>query len=194
MKQKKYFSLLCVVALVAEWSFPSVSYANERESGILITDPAAIASTLSAREPTAQTPYPIAFLAEPGDEYGKPLARKHEQKKPVHRFISGGIVVATAYSSTVDQTDNSPCITANGFNVCEHNVEDVIAANFLPMGTRVRFPELYGDRIFTVRDRMNKRFSDRVDFWKKSRADAKRFGVKRVRIEIVSDRLASAER
>ena len=93
-------------------------------------------------------------------------------------------IVMTAYSSTVDQTDASPCITANGFNVCEHNQENVIAANFLPFGTKIRMPEIYGNRVFTVQDRMNRRYWYRGDVWLKSRESAKQFGVKYAKIEI----------
>lgn len=91
----------------------------------------------------------------------------------------------TAYNSEVAQTDDSPCITANGFNVCEHGIEDTIAANFLPMGTKVRIPDLFGDRIFVVRDRMNKRYSSRVDIWMKDRTSAINFGVKVAKIEVL---------
>lgn len=91
----------------------------------------------------------------------------------------------TAYNSDPAQTDDTPCITANGFDVCAHNQEDTIAANFLKFGTKVRIPELYGDRIFIVRDRMNKRYSDRVDIWMKEKTDARQFGVKVAKIEIV---------
>ena len=90
-----------------------------------------------------------------------------------------------SYSSDVYQTDASPCITANGFNVCEHGEEDTIAANFLKFGTRVRIPELFGDRIFYVRDRMNARYPERVDIWMKDYINAKQFGVKYAVIEIV---------
>ena len=94
-------------------------------------------------------------------------------------------VVATAYSSTVDQTDDTPCITANGFNVCENNKENVIAANFLPFGTRVRFPQL-GKQIYEVHDRMNERYGyGRVDLWLKSRERAKEFGVRVLQMEIL---------
>lgn len=102
-------------------------------------------------------------------------------------------VTVTAYSSTVDQTDSTPCITANGFNVCEHNKENIIAANFLPFGTRVRMPGLYGDKIFTVQDRMNRRYAYRVDIWMKTREKAKNFGVKYTSLEIVSEQLAMTE-
>jgi len=91
----------------------------------------------------------------------------------------------TAYNSEAGQTDDSPCITANGFNVCKHGIEDTIAANFLPMGTKVKIPELYGDRVFVVRDRMNKKHPNRVDVWMKNRSDALKFGVKVAKIQVI---------
>ena len=91
----------------------------------------------------------------------------------------------TAYNSEVGQCDDSPCITANGFNVCKHGIEDTIAANFLTFGTKVRIPALFGDRIFIVRDRMNERYSSRVDVWMLEKQDAKKFGVKRAVIEVL---------
>lgn len=98
-----------------------------------------------------------------------------------------GYHVLTAYTSEVAQTDSSPCITANGFNVCRHGQEDTIAANFLKFGTKVRIPELFGDRIFVVRDRMNRRHAERVDVWMKQKPDALKFGVRKARIEIVEE-------
>ncbi len=91
----------------------------------------------------------------------------------------------TAYSSTVDQCDATPCITANGFDLCAHNQEDVIAANFLPFGTKVRIPEYFGDRIFTVQDRMNARYYYRADVWLKTRAEAKKFGLVYTKLEVI---------
>ena len=91
----------------------------------------------------------------------------------------------TAYNSDPRQTDDTPCITANGFDVCEHGIEDTIAANFLKFGTKVMIPELFGDRIFIVRDRMNKRFPNRVDIWMKEYNDAKQFGVKTAKIYVI---------
>ncbi len=101
------------------------------------------------------------------------------------------IVVATAYSSSVEETDSDPCTTANGFNVCKNNIENVIAANFLPFGTRVRIPELYGDRTFTVHDRMYSRYGNgRIDVWLKTKQSARQFGVKRIKMEVVEDQVA----
>jgi 3D (Asp-Asp-Asp) domain-containing protein len=93
--------------------------------------------------------------------------------------------VMTAYNSEVGQTDESPCITANGFNVCKHGQEDTIAANFLKFGTKVKIPELYGDRVFTVRDRMNAKHPNRVDIWMKDRSSAIKFGVKTAKIQVL---------
>jgi len=88
-------------------------------------------------------------------------------------------IPVTAYSSTVDQCDDDPFITANG----DYVYDGGIAANFLPMGTKVRIPELYGDKIFTVNDRMNARYHYRADIWMPTREQAIQFGVQYVTIE-----------
>ena len=99
-------------------------------------------------------------------------------------------VTITAYSSTVDQCDSTPCITANGFDLCDNYAEyeavDTIAANFLKFGTQVRLPELLGNKVLVVRDRMNARYNgkNRIDVWMPTREMAKEFGVKRVKMEI----------
>jgi 3D (Asp-Asp-Asp) domain-containing protein len=93
-------------------------------------------------------------------------------------------VTVTAYSSAIDQCDADPCVTASGLNVCRHNQEDVVAANFLPFGAVVKMPEIFGNRIFTVQDRMNARYTERIDVWFRSREAAREFGVQRVLVEI----------
>ncbi|MFA6428818.1 MAG: hypothetical protein WCW02_04795 [Candidatus Buchananbacteria bacterium] len=94
-------------------------------------------------------------------------------------------VVATAYSSSVEETDNTPCITANGFDVCENNEVNVVAANFLPFGTKIKIPELYGEKFLVVQDRMNARYkTGRIDIWHPSKDEAVHFGVKVLQIEV----------
>ncbi|MFW0862751.1 MAG: hypothetical protein ACKKL6_04185 [Candidatus Komeilibacteria bacterium] len=95
-------------------------------------------------------------------------------------------ITVTAYNSLPWQTDDTPCITASGMDICERNAEDIIATNFayLPYGTRVKFPDLFGDKIFRVEDRMNKRYYQRADIWMKDYADAKAFGRRQTRMEI----------
>lgn len=90
-------------------------------------------------------------------------------------------VTTTAYSSTIDQTDDTPFITAKNTFVRD----GVVAANFLPFGTRIRIPQIFGDKVFIVEDRMNKRYWKRIDIWMKSRSLAKNYGIKYVQVEIV---------
>ena len=98
-------------------------------------------------------------------------------RDPVERVT----VVATAYNSLVWQTDSTPNITASGTRT-RHGV---IATNFLPIGTNVRFPDAYGSTVFVVEDRMNRRYGHgRVDIWMESYPDAKIFGAKRLTMEI----------
>jgi 3D (Asp-Asp-Asp) domain-containing protein len=101
------------------------------------------------------------------------------------KAVRSGYYDMTAYNSEVAQTNDQPCITANGFDLCEHWTEDTVAANFLKFGTRIRIPDLFGDRVFVVRDRMNKRYQHRVDIWMKEKQDALNFGIKYARIEIL---------
>lgn len=90
-------------------------------------------------------------------------------------------VIVTAYSSTVDQTDDTPFITASGSWVRE----GIVAANFVPMGTRIMLPELYGKKVFIVEDRMHPRKKYQVDIWFASYTEAKNFGAKLVNVEIL---------
>jgi 3D (Asp-Asp-Asp) domain-containing protein len=91
----------------------------------------------------------------------------------------------SAYNSEAAQTDASPCITANGFNVCKHGIEDTVAANSLPFGARIRIPELFGDRVFVVRDRMNPRYKNNIDIWFKDKKQAINFGRRTATVEIL---------
>ncbi len=78
----------------------------------------------------------------------------------------------TAYSSTPDQTDSTPFITASG----EHVRDGIVASNILPFGTKVMIPSLFGSKVFTVEDRMSPRIKNTIDIWMASTASAIRFG------------------
>jgi 3D (Asp-Asp-Asp) domain-containing protein len=90
-------------------------------------------------------------------------------------------VVVTGYSSSPLETDDTPYITAFGTQVRE----GIVATNVLPFGTKIRLPEIYGDRIFIVEDRMCSDRSYNVDIWFPSSQDALNFGVKRTYVEIL---------
>ncbi|MFH0712916.1 MAG: hypothetical protein V2A55_03660 [Candidatus Jorgensenbacteria bacterium] len=85
-------------------------------------------------------------------------------------------VILTAYSSSVDETDNTPFITASGATV----EDGIIANNCLSYGTEVQIPELFGDKIFIVQDRKHSRYScNWVDVWYPSKQEAEEFGITR---------------
>lgn len=94
-------------------------------------------------------------------------------------------LTVTAYSSTPDQTDGDPLTTASGAKV-RHGI---IAHNGLPFGTKVRFPDMFGDQVFVVQDRMNARYGSRMaDLWMPSRYEAKQWGVRKVRMEVLGEK------
>ncbi|MDO8574409.1 MAG: hypothetical protein Q7R86_02180 [bacterium] len=87
----------------------------------------------------------------------------------------------TAYSSTPEETDDTPFITASGTSVRD----GVLATNLLPFGTEVMIPETFGDKVFTVEDRMHQRKINNVDVWMASRSEALQFGRKYATIVVL---------
>ena len=57
------------------------------------------------------------------------------------------------YTPSVEETDNEPCVTADGTNVCETH-ELVAASNCLPFNTLIQIDGMG----YRVADRMNKRY------------------------------------
>lgn len=106
-----------------------------------------------------------------------PIIQPNEPERVVRTIP----VVVTAYSSTESQTDSTPFITASGTLVRE----GIVAANFLPLGTRIKLPELYGDKVFVVEDRMHPRKTYQVDIWFASYWEAKSFGAKQAVVEVL---------
>ena len=90
-------------------------------------------------------------------------------------------VVLTGYSSTFDQTDGTPFITAS--NSCVR--DGIVAANFLAFGTKIQIPEIFGDKVFIVEDRMARKHSDKIDIWFPEKQLAKNFGVQEAEVVIL---------
>ncbi|MGD0976760.1 MAG: hypothetical protein ABR875_00475 [Minisyncoccia bacterium] len=107
----------------------------------------------------------------------KPVATK----KTSYSILEELTVPVTGYSSTPDQTDASPFIAADG----AHVYDGMVAANFLPFGTKIKIPEYFGDKVFTVEDRMNKRYNQKIDIWFPDRESALEFGSHTLEIQIV---------
>ncbi|MDD4409599.1 MAG: hypothetical protein PHW52_03020 [Candidatus Pacebacteria bacterium] len=108
---------------------------------------------------------------------GKEEAKKEEKEENAKKIK----VIITAYSSEEAQTDNTPLITANGSLV----QDGVVANNMLPFGTKIKIPELYGNKEFTVADRMHSKNGNyKVDIWFETKQEAIDFGVKETYIEV----------
>lgn len=111
--------------------------------------------------------------------FSAPLVPPRKKQEIIENRVR---LAVTAYSSTLDQTDSSPFITASGTRVRD----GVIAANFLPIGTKVKIPSVFGDKTFVVEDRMNRRYWHRLDIWMPSRAQALQFGIRTLEIEVLN--------
>lgn len=107
------------------------------------------------------------------DIYLKEYFANKIPKKTMH-------VTVTGYSSTNGETDGTPYLTAIGTAVRD----GIVAANFLPIGTVVRFPDKFEDKLFIVEDRMAERFGIRVDIWMSNHEEAKKFGIQYLKMEV----------
>ncbi len=113
---------------------------------------------------------------------GNSLTAITSPSNPEPQVIRELNVIVTAYSSTVMETDDTPFITAAGTMV----KEGIIANNLLPFGTKIKIPELYGDKIFIVEDRMAERKGNyHFDIWFPSYWEALNFGAKNTIVEVL---------
>lgn len=62
-------------------------------------------------------------------------------------------VIVSYYTASLDETDDTPCITADGTNICG-NEEKIVACNWLPFDTIVEIDGVD----YRVADRMNRRY------------------------------------
>ncbi len=109
------------------------------------------------------------------------------------------VLTATAYTSSMRETDSTPYITATG----ARTRVGIIAVSpdmlrTLPYGSRVRLEDLGGrgqaagrfnylfrGRVFIVEDSMHPRKHERIDVWFPDHATAIRFGVRNVRVTVL---------
>jgi len=115
-------------------------------------------------------------------DYG--LAKKSEincSVKPAPKILSLKVWL-TAYSSSPDETDDTPYITASGGKVRK----GIVATNILPLYSTIQIPEIFGDELFIVEDRMHYRKTNFVDVWMPSKEIAKEFGICQTEILIIN--------
>lgn len=188
LKHLKRALSIAVFAFIFELGFPPISLAayenyaaisngeqKPYEYGVFGAVPSVDSETMVlSREEQLHAPYGEAL----GEYAGLPI-----EEEP--QVVGEHWLTVTAYSSEPRQTDGSPFTTAWITPVRD----GVVALNFLPKGSMVRFPDLYGDKIFVVEDRMNVRYQYRADIWMYTRDEAKQFGIKYVRMEELGARV-----
>jgi 3D (Asp-Asp-Asp) domain-containing protein len=108
-------------------------------------------------------------------------------KNPGYIVRSETIRIVTAYNAgDPRQTDDTPCISANGENICKalEKGKKRCAANFVPLGSRL-YVEKIG--VCLVTDRTNKRYRNRVDIamQKDEYHKARRFGRQKLMVKII---------
>lgn len=89
-------------------------------------------------------------------------------------------ITTTAYTSRIEETDDSPFTAAWG----DHVFWGMVASNVFNKGTKIQIPDYYGDKMFSVLDTMNERYQYRLDIWMPDLKDAKTWGVRYVKIRV----------
>ena len=108
-------------------------------------------------------------------------------KNPQYIVRSETIRVVTAYNAgDPRQTDDTPCISASGENICKALAKGKkrCAANFVPLGSFL-YVEKIG--VCLVTDRTNKRYRNRVDIamQRDEYLKARRFGRQKLTVKII---------
>jgi 3D (Asp-Asp-Asp) domain-containing protein len=105
---------------------------------------------------------------------------------PKLQSVVGPVVAVTAYTSEVGQTDSTPCIGADGTDLCKRyeNGEKLCATNDHPMHSTL-VVDGYGE--CTVVDRMNSRYTGtgHVDIYLgHDTPAAKQWGIRHLKVAI----------
>lgn len=189
---------IAVLAMVVTLTSTNVQAAHA--SDVLPTPPSWVTDSLESDDTTQERGIvvppaaPVMSVANAIDQMSpaaKPAKKKWNtvnapdlttpvqySKEPAARTIR---VPTSAYNSEPGQTDASPFTTADGTQVRD----GIVAANFLPHGTRIRIPDYFGDKVFEVHDRMNARYTYKIDIWMINKSDAFKWGVRNVKVEIL---------
>lgn len=94
---------------------------------------------------------------------------------PVVQTITAEV---TAYSSSVDETDDTPNLNAAGTRP-DHG--SIACPRYYELGTEFIIEGIH----YTCDDRMARRFPDRFDIWMESKEKALEHGVKTMEVQVV---------
>jgi 3D (Asp-Asp-Asp) domain-containing protein len=131
-----------------------------------------------------------AFISDPVGQWEVAAVTVPHGKRvsvAIYEEVSKTVREATAYNvGEPNQTDGSPCITADGTNACDELAQDekICAANNLPLGTKLY---VKGFGICTVKDRMNSRYESRIDLAMQvhEKERAVKFGLQNLEVSVL---------
>ena len=129
---------------------------------------------------------PISLISSHDTPVQSSMQSSNRSREP-YLVVSETVREVTAYNAgDPSQTDDDPCISANGENICAvlKAGHKRCAANFVPFGTMLKIDK-YG--VCMVTDRMNKRYKNRVDvaMLKHEKNKALRFGLQKLNVQIL---------
>ena len=143
--------------------------------------------------------YASIMTASQSDEDKDELVMNETTLTPANSPLGGNGYVArrtytvqvSGYNSEVAQTDSSPWIGSAGTymrdGVVAANIIDAYGRN-IPHFTKIKFKDcgsIPNDKIFSVEDRLNKRYTRNVDVWFAHKADALKLGRRSCQIEVL---------
>ncbi|GEM_PF-5641672 len=137
----------------------------------------------------ATTPYDEVLISQ-----GQATSHEFGSEMPNYRVVATHRVVATAYNSRRNQTDNTPWRTASNRLVRDGD----IACNFLPLGTLVRIttgPDIVRGKIFRVEDRLASPPPlgwNQIDVWMLHYSDAIAFKKQTLTLQVLGDPIGEA--
>lgn len=162
--EQNLIMLLVVAVLATEFVFP-----KQIAQAARALEDVQVANAATKEQALAPKYVPVVKLDEP------------RQVEKVYHVVGSTWMQVSAYNSLPGQTDGSPFITASS----TFTRDGIVASNYFPIGTLIRFPDYSGDKVYRVEDRMNKRYNKVVDIWMPEKADAISFGRRSLRVEIV---------
>lgn len=126
---------------------------------------------------------PAVYLGDDAKTLYKWLEwERSEARKNLPKFTAK----VTAYNSVPEQTDSTPCIAANGSNICELRKRGVqTCAAALPFGMKLSVPG-FGECI--VVDRLAPKYANRIDLYMGGRdevAKARAWGSKTLQVTVL---------
>ncbi len=141
-----------------------------------------------------------SILASSQTDQGEKIVLNETTMTPATSLLGGNgydvsrrtvTVQVSGYNSEVAQTDDSPFIGSAGTymrdGVVAANIIDAYGRN-IPHYTKIKFKDcgsIPNDKVFSVEDRLNKRYTKNVDVWFEHKADALKLGRRTCQIEVL---------